>query len=144
MALTTTGAVFSWGCGLNGRLGHGDNIGLAFPEQITAISHIVIIDIACGDSHSACITENGLLYIWGSSDNGKLGFAQVVNVDKEEPEINEFFDSTLIKQIFLGLNNSFALTRSGDLYAWGSSRFGKFGIPKSSDWSVELPYKLWK
>ena len=97
MALTETGAVFSWGCGLNGRLGHGDQIGSAFPEQITAISHLVMAEIACGDSHSACITEDGLLYIWGSSDNGKLGFAQVVNTDKDIPEINEFFSMTLIK-----------------------------------------------
>ena len=97
MALTETGAVFSWGCGLNGRLGHGDQIGSAFPEQITAISHLVMVEIACGDSHSACITEDGLLYIWGSSDNGKLGFAQAVNTDKDIPEINEFFSMTLIK-----------------------------------------------
>ena len=97
MALTETGAVFSWGCGLNGRLGHGDQIGSAFPEQIMAISHLVMTEIACGDSHSACITEDGLLYIWGSSDNGKLGFAQVVNTDKDIPEINEFFSTTLIK-----------------------------------------------
>lgn len=75
MALTETGAVFSWGCGLNGRLGHGDSDSSAFPSQIMAISHEVITEIACGDSHSACITQEGLLYIWGSSDNGKLGFA---------------------------------------------------------------------
>ena len=99
-----------------------------------AISHLVITDIACGDAHSACITEAGQLYIWGCSDNGKLGFAQTVAVDKEIPEINEFFSATLIKQIFLGLNNSFAVTRANEVYAWGSSSFGKFGVPRSSEW----------
>lgn len=41
------------------------------------------------------------------------------------------------------MNNSFAIARSGEVYAWGSSAFGKFGVPKSSDWKTELPYKLY-
>lgn len=32
LALTTLGAIFSWGCGLNGRLGHNDTVSSAFPE----------------------------------------------------------------------------------------------------------------
>ena len=76
LALTKSGAVFSWGAGLNGRLGHGDLIGSAFPEQIKALSHLVIIDIACGDSHSAAITDDGKVYTWGSSDNAKLGISE--------------------------------------------------------------------
>ena len=32
-----------------------------------------IRDIACGSSHSACITSNGELYTWGQGDNGRLG-----------------------------------------------------------------------
>lgn len=59
LALTDTGSIFSWGCGLNGRLGHGDEIGSSFPEQIRAISHLNVVTIACGDAHSACITKQG-------------------------------------------------------------------------------------
>ena len=99
-----------------------------------AISHLIIADIACGDAHSAVITDNGMLYIWGCSDNGKLGFAQVINIDKDRPTLNEFFSSTRIKQVFLGLNNTFAITRNNEVYSWGSSSFGKIGIPKSSGW----------
>jgi len=134
MALAEEGAVFSWGCGLNGRLGHGDVIGSAFPEQIRAIAHLKIDQIACGDSHSAVITESGLLYIWGSNDNGKLGFAQAVNLDHEIPTRHEFFDLMRVKAVYLGLNNTFVTVRSNDLFVFGSSSFGKIGIPNSSNW----------
>lgn len=85
LALSEQGAVYSWGAGLNGRLGHGDLIGSAFPEKIQALSHLVIIDIACGDAHSAVITEDGMVYTWGSSDNAKLGISEQIYVDREIP-----------------------------------------------------------
>ena len=43
----------------------------------------------------------------------------------------------------MGLNNSFAITRSNEVYAWGSSAFGKFGIPRSSSWENKIPAKLY-
>ena len=54
-------------------------------------------DIACGDAHSAAIAEDGQLFMWGSSDNNKLGFAEVVNTDKERPMLQEFFLSMPVK-----------------------------------------------
>ena len=56
----------------------------------------------------------------------------------------DFFANIPIKEIFLGLNNSFAISRTNEVFAWGSASFGKFGIEKSSGWSIELPMKLWK
>ena len=49
LALTDTGAVFSWGSGMNGRLGHGDKLGTSFPEQIIDLADKIVDDIACGD-----------------------------------------------------------------------------------------------
>ena len=143
LALTESGAVFSWGAGLNGRLGHGDLIGSAFPDQIRGLAHLVIIDIACGDSHSAALTEDGQIYTWGSSDNAKLGISEQIYVDRERPYHVDYFTNTPIREIFLGLNNSFAISRTNEVFVWGSANFGKVGIPKSSDWSIELPLKLW-
>ena len=120
-----TGAVFSWGCGLNGRLGHGDQIGSAFPEQIVAIAHLIVDEIACGDAHSACITDEGRLYVWGASGNRRLGFANMLTVDTDVPTLNDYFADTLMSRVWLGLNNSFAVTRSNELFAWGSPSYGK-------------------
>ena len=104
---------------------------------------MVIEEIACGDAHSACITEDGDLYVWGCSDNYKLGFPQKVCVDKEIPAHVYYFVNTPIKHIYLGLNNSFAISRSNEVYAWGSSSFGKIGVPGSATWKLTIPYKLY-
>ena len=72
--------------------------------------------------------------MWGSNDNGKLGFAQAVNLDREIPTKHEFFDLMRVKQVYLGLNNTFVTVRSNDLFVFGASSFGKIGIPKSSNW----------
>ena len=44
-----------------------------------------IRDIACGSSHSACITSNGELYTWGQGDNGRLGHGD--NVTQTRPRL---------------------------------------------------------
>ena len=143
LALTVTGAVFSWGCGLNGRLGHGDQIGSAFPEQIVAIAHLIVDEIACGDAHSACITDEGRLYVWGASGNRRLGFANMLTVDTDVPTLNDYFADTLMSRVWLGLNNSFAVTRGNELFAWGSPSYGKQGMPGSAEAEVLVPYKLY-
>lgn len=43
------------------------------PKMIDFFQGKHIRDIACGSSHSACITSNGELYTWGQGDNGRLG-----------------------------------------------------------------------
>lgn len=66
-----------------------------------------------------------------------------MNTDKEIPTTIAFFAGKIVRHIFLGLNNSFCITGSNEVYAWGSSSYGKFGIPRSSDWKVDLPMKLY-
>ena len=34
---------------------------------------VVVVDIACGGSHSGCIDEHGQLYTWGKGRYGRLG-----------------------------------------------------------------------
>lgn len=75
LALTTNGNVYSWGNGQGGRLGHGDSIGKDTPIQIQELTKHVVEQIACGDSHSACITSKQQLYMWGVGLHGRLGLS---------------------------------------------------------------------
>ena len=83
LALTNTGAVFSWGNGQGGRLGHGDLVGKNSPEQIKSIAHLTIDRIECGDAHSGAITDKGIIHVWGVGLNGRLGTG--VKMDESTP-----------------------------------------------------------
>ena len=63
-ALTKDGKVFTWGYNFFGQLGHGDTFNRYIPTKVAALDEYVIIQIACGHSHMAALTENGEVFTW--------------------------------------------------------------------------------
>jgi len=45
-ALTGDGHIYTWGCGGNGRLGHGTEVDLKRPQRVEALSDV--ITVSCG------------------------------------------------------------------------------------------------
>lgn len=82
MALTEYGKIYSWGDGKVGQLGHGNTVGKTHPSLITdpCLKNKKVIQIECGDSHSGCITEDGLVFVWGNGLNGRLGNSVTKNI----------------------------------------------------------------
>ena len=73
LALDADGTVFSWGSGLNGKLGHGTESNAALPCAIESLREVKVSYIAAGCEHSAVIDESGRLYTFGHGDGGRLG-----------------------------------------------------------------------
>jgi alpha-tubulin suppressor-like RCC1 family protein len=73
MCKTTREWVYSWGCGLNGRLGHGDSEDILEPKEIQLLTNAKVIDFSAGESHSAAISRNQKLFTWGNGVYGRLG-----------------------------------------------------------------------
>jgi len=40
-----------------------------------------VVDVACGQQHTACITKDGEVYTWGNGKNGALGHGNWDQVD---------------------------------------------------------------
>ncbi|PNF40879.1 hypothetical protein B7P43_G15530, partial [Cryptotermes secundus] len=73
LALTGDGEVFAFGNNFNGQLGLGPEITQSIlPTRIVSLEDHVIIDAACGESHTAFITDRGSLYTCGEGRHGKL------------------------------------------------------------------------
>lgn len=65
IVLTDNGEVYSFGCNDEGALGRILEDGEEFtPGKIDLPGRA--IKITAGDSHSACLLENGVVYAWGS------------------------------------------------------------------------------
>mmetsp|Transcript_67258 Transcript_67258/g.186320 ORF Transcript_67258/g.186320 Transcript_67258/m.186320 type:complete len:796 (+) Transcript_67258:138-2525(+) len=73
--VTTHGWVYSWGANEKCQLGLGASIhGTATPKPVDALSRVKVVQVAAGFSHTACVTSDGLLYLWGFGAYGQLGF----------------------------------------------------------------------
>ncbi|CAK0895504.1 unnamed protein product, partial [Prorocentrum cordatum] len=75
-AVTTQGWVYAWGANEKCQLGLGDSMeGSATPKPIDALSRVKVVQVSAGFSHTACVTSDGLVYLWGYGAYGQLGFA---------------------------------------------------------------------
>ena len=87
MGLSSQGRIFSWGYGEDGQLGHGDTNDYLSPKEVNFFkqNQIKVAFIACGHSHSACITDSSSpsLYMWGCNPDCRLMIEE--NENRLEP-----------------------------------------------------------
>ncbi|ESO89418.1 hypothetical protein LOTGIDRAFT_218809 [Lottia gigantea] len=73
VALSKTGAVYTWGKGDYHRLGHGSDDHVRRPRRVNALQGKKVIDISCGSLHCVACTDQGEVFTWGDNDEGQLG-----------------------------------------------------------------------
>jgi hypothetical protein len=65
--------VYCWGDGSLGQLGLGDTRKQHTPHRVMELAGKMILQISCGDFHSACIDKDEIVYTWGCGGSGRLG-----------------------------------------------------------------------
>ena len=75
LIVTKDGALWTFGRGQNGALGHKDRNNTLVPTRIEAqhFGNAKIVSVAGGESHLAAVTEEGTLYTWDQASG--LGHA---------------------------------------------------------------------
>ena len=82
VVLTTTGRVYTFGCGSNGRCGPGYWNRL-YPDRV-AVDRDVVVEIAAGEEHTLARAADGTLYAFGANGSGQLGIGGTVDEDIPE------------------------------------------------------------
>jgi alpha-tubulin suppressor-like RCC1 family protein len=118
-AVLRDGVVFTWGSGDMGKLGHGRvTRPQILPRTVRgALKKETCISLSLGMSHSAAVTKNGQVYIWGGGWFGRLGLGNSDNI--YTPCKIESLDYMFIVQIACGGYHTMALTSEGEVYIWG-------------------------
>ncbi|CDY44785.1 BnaC02g01020D [Brassica napus] len=125
--LTETRRVFATGLNDCGQLGvsHVKTHAME-PLEVSGIEND-ILHISAGYYHSAAITVDGELYMWGKNTSGQLGLgknaARVVHVPTKVQALN----GIIIKSVALGSEHSIAVTDGGEVLSWGGGGSGRLG-----------------
>lgn len=66
--VTVDGALYTWGSGSRGKLGHGGVEDEVLPRRVRgALEGKRVVGVACASEHSMCVTDDGKVFTWGRS-----------------------------------------------------------------------------
>ena len=133
--VTHSGSVLSVGCGLNGRLGHGDVRPTRIPKVINRFKqlNLLITQVACGGKHNLALTTTNKIYSWGFGRTGALGLCdrptrEAQRIDVKAPTYVQQFEHLGVPyEISCGILHSAALCGNGKLMTWGWGLHGQLG-----------------
>ena len=126
LALTADGAVWSWGEGVFGKLGHGDLLQRhLLPKKVEAFAGRRVVALSAGGHHSLALTADGAVWSWGNSYFGQLGHGNQQN--QLLPKQVEAFAGQRVVAVSAGAAHSLALTADGALWSWGDGARGRLG-----------------
>ncbi|XP_045053874.2 X-linked retinitis pigmentosa GTPase regulator isoform X3 [Desmodus rotundus] len=87
--------------------------------------------LACGDEHTAVITGNNKLYMFGSNNWGQLGLGSNSTVCK--PTCVKALKPEKVKLAACGRNHTLVSTEEGQIYAVGGNNEGQLGLGDTED-----------
>ena len=126
LALTDAGEVLSFGYGMDGRLGHGNEEKQLVPKVIEALRGVRVVAIAAGCYHSMVLTDEGEVLSFGRGGYGRLGHGDDLE-DQYEPKVIETLRGVRVVAIAAGCYHSMVLTDEGTVLSFGNGGFGKLG-----------------
>ncbi|XP_018517718.1 probable E3 ubiquitin-protein ligase HERC3 [Lates calcarifer] len=107
--LTKDGAVFTFGSGQYGQLGHNSFTDELCPRLVAELLGAKVTKIACGRHHTLVLTDSKRVYSFGCGEQGQLGHGNESHPSVPLPvQLPQDSDGPRIRNIFAGGNCSFA------------------------------------
>ncbi len=154
-ALAESGRLFMWGAAGHGRLGNDSTTpNVMIPEEITNNGDFPndwatdkIIHISLGAEHSAAVSQDGRVFIWGSDEYGQIGKGANTDDQLTPLEITNSGDfpndwgTDKLVSASLGSYMSFAVSEDGRMFTWGRALVGLLGNGTTSP-DITLPAEI--
>jgi len=131
LAIATTGQLYGWGLNTSGQLGINSATTVSSPVLVSGPAGTSWATIAAGTYHALAIATTGQLYGWGLNTSGQLGIASVTT--KSSPVLVSGPVGASWSIIAAGAINSYAITTTGILYAWGAGLSGAVGTKSTTN-----------
>ncbi|KAG3271935.1 X-linked retinitis pigmentosa GTPase regulator isoform X2 [Ictidomys tridecemlineatus] len=88
--------------------------------------HDIPTYLSCGDEHTAIVTGNNKLYMFGSNNWGQLGLGSKSTISK--PTCVKALKPEKVKLAACGRNHTLVSTEGGSVYAAGGNNEGQLGL----------------
>lgn len=118
------GTIYTYGLNSDGQAGTGD-----YTSKVANRANydcLNVIDISAGNAHVMALKADGTVWVTGSNAYGQLG-----DNNKAVKQVNIYQKVELpetIVYIEAGENSCFAISNTGNVYAWGQNNYGQLGV----------------
>lgn len=119
--------MYSVGCGLGGKLGHGTKTDEKQPRLIEQFQTINLqpMVVAAGAWHAAVVGTDGRVCTWGWGRYGCLGHG---NEDCDSvPKVVESLSNVKAVHVATGDYTTFVVSNEGDVYSFGCGESSSLG-----------------
>lgn len=153
LALARDGKVYAWGKGDEGQLGIANsNTSKPRPVLIEALANEYVVDISAGRVHSVAVTRSGMMYTWGSGEDGATGL-NTTDITLS-PTLVDSIDSSKyhVDMVACGSRHTLCvaserggpdnlLGRNGrqTLFVFGSNSYGQLGLNDTMNRFIPTP-----
>ncbi|CAD7679181.1 unnamed protein product [Nyctereutes procyonoides] len=126
VCLSKSGQVYSFGCNDEGALGRDTSVegSEMVPGKVELQEKVV--QVSAGDSHTAALTEDGRVFLWGSFRDNKGVIGLLEPMKKSMVPVQVQLTMPVVK-VASGNDHLVMLTGDGDLYTLGCREQGQLG-----------------
>ncbi|XP_055711919.1 secretion-regulating guanine nucleotide exchange factor [Phlebotomus papatasi] len=138
-------SLFAWGANSHGQLAIGvENEMEVLPVEVdTSFLEAEILQISGGGGHTLILDTAGRVYSCGWNSRGQLGIGNQENTSRFVRIPQSSFLGKRIRSVACGWDNSGAVTEDGELFVWGSNKFGQLGMQDTGSVSqLNIPRKV--
>jgi alpha-tubulin suppressor-like RCC1 family protein len=139
LAFTTRG-LYAWGLNNDGQLGAGNQKNHDVPVPVNFIfinpGPGKITSIFAGCNHTIALFSKGAVMAWGADFDGQLGDGGAAMEDLPVPV--KLPATAKIKAISAGCDDGYALSATGQIFAWGLATAGELGNGGGTDSPVPV------
>jgi alpha-tubulin suppressor-like RCC1 family protein len=131
-ALFSNGDYFNWGYNAAGQLGNGSTADSAVPVHVAlpaAFRQVFQGGSGAKNGQSVAVLADGSVWAWGDNDRGQLGVG--TRVSSAVPVRVQVPKGVTFVNVSSGGYASYAIDRTGRLWAWGDNKSGQLGTGSS-------------
>jgi alpha-tubulin suppressor-like RCC1 family protein len=132
LVATSSGQLYTFGENEDGQLGVETNIGTPEPTPTPALVALPgasgpVVQVSAGISHSIVLTASGQVFAFGAGTYGELGTGSVGPHNPTPALVSLPGAVGQPVQVVAGERQSFVVTSSGQLFAFGRNIYGQLG-----------------